>query len=298
MRKSILFILALCACSITFAQQLPQLSSYQLNPYMYNPAFAGVTENTEMNTIIRQQWQGINNAPESRFISMYGPLRNEKMALGGNIFKDVLGAESKSGVSLSYAYHLRLNKDMNLSLGMSGGLMQYQIDNTVHNPFDEGDPVFNVPFLSDVAPNASFGMYFYTEDYYVSVAVPQLLNSKFTVQDQYADFVFINGSLVNHYFISGGYKYELNPEWTIEPSVLVKMTPPAPMQYEIAAKAVYKDLMWGALSYRSSDAVSLFLGYNLNEQFYFAYGHDFVTSDISTVASGSNEFKLGFRFNK
>ena len=32
--------------------------------------------------------------------------------------------------------------------------MQYKLDNTVINPFDSGDPVFNVPGLMDVVPNA------------------------------------------------------------------------------------------------------------------------------------------------
>ena len=38
-----------------------------------------------------------------------------------------------------------------------------------------GDPVFSIPGLTDVVPNASFGMYLYTENYYISLAVPKQL---------------------------------------------------------------------------------------------------------------------------
>ena len=228
---------------------------------------------------------------------MYGPLRNEKMALGGVVVSDKLGAESKNGFQLSYAYHLRLKNDLSLSLGLSGGLMQYKLDNTVINPYDIGDPVFSVPGLTDVVPNASFGMYLYTENYYLTLAVPQLLNSSFSALDEF-DGELLEGSLVNHYYLGGGYQHEINDQWNIEPSLLVKMIPQAPIQFELSSKFTYNDILWAALGYRYKESALLYLGYDINDQFYFAYGHDFVTSGLNTVSSGTNEFKLGMRFNK
>ena len=297
MKKYILFIFAICAYLCTNAQQLPQFTSYQLSPYLYNPAYAGVDGYSQLNTVVREQWSGINRAPETKSISMYGPLRNEKMALGGVVVSDKLGAESKNGFQLSYAYHLRLKNDLSLSLGLSGGLMQYKLDNTVINPYDIGDPVFSVPGLTDVVPNASFGMYLYTENYYLTLAVPQLLNSSFSALDEF-DGELLEGSLVNHYYLGGGYQHEINDQWNIEPSLLVKMIPQAPIQFEISSKFTYNDILWAALGYRYKESVLLYLGYDINDQFYFAYGHDFVTSGLNTVSSGTNEFKLGMRFNK
>ena len=45
------------------------------------------------------------------------------------------------------------------------------------------------------------------------------------------------------------------------------------------------------------DAFSFYFGVDINERFYAAYGHDFITSGLSSVTSGTNEFKLGFWFN-
>ena len=73
--------------------------------------------------------------------------------------------------------------------------MQYKLDNTVINPFDSGDPVFNVPGLMDVVPNASFGAYLYSEKYYVSLAIPQLLISSFSATNDF-DVELLSGSLV------------------------------------------------------------------------------------------------------
>ena len=115
----------------------------------------------------------MREAPQTDILSGYGLLRNQKMALGGTAFSDVAGADNRRGITASYAYHLTVKKDMNLSLGLSVGFLQYRLDHTIIN-FDDGDPVFNNSILSSVVPTAAFGAYLYTSDYYASISVPQL----------------------------------------------------------------------------------------------------------------------------
>ncbi len=285
-------------CNVSLAQQLPQFTSYQLSPFLYNPAFAGVDETTQLNAVIRNQWSGVREAPQTDVISGYGLLRNEKMGLGATAFKDVAGADSRRGITLSYAYHLRVKNDMSLSLGLSAGFLQYRLDHTIINPYDDGDPVFNSPVLSSVVPTATFGAYLYADNFYASVALPQLLSSTFTVKDEYNDNSLIEGGLTNHIFVGGGYIKDINDAFTIEPSLLFMLSSPAPASVELMTKLTYKDLLWTALSYRFNDAACMYIGVDIDERFYVAYAHDFVTSELSTVTSGTNEFKLGFRFNK
>lgn len=285
-------------CNLSLAQQLPQFTSYQLSPFLYNPAFAGVDGTTQLNTVIRNQWSGIREAPQTDVISGYGLLRNEKMGLGATAFKDVAGADSRRGITLSYAYHLRVKNDMSLSLGLSAGFLQYRLDHTIINPYDDGDPVFNSPILSSVVPTATFGAYLYADNFYASVALPQLLSSTFTLKDEYNDNSLIEGGLTNHIFVGSGFIKDINDAFTIEPSLLLMLSSPAPASVELMTKLTYKDLLWTALSYRFNDAVCMYIGIDIDKRFYVAYAHDFVASELSTVTSGTNEFKLGFRFNK
>jgi len=279
------------------AQQLPQFTSYQLNPFSYNPAFAGVDGTTQMNALIRNQWAGVNEAPETNVLNAYGLLHNEKMAIGGTAFKDAAGPDSRVGLSASYAYHLKVSDKMNLSLGLSLGLLQYRLDHTVIIPFDDGDPVFNSGILSSVVPTASFGAYLHGQDFYVSFAAPQILSSSFNVTDD-LDNGLLFGGLTNHFFLGGGYVKELSSDFDLEPSVLLMYAQPAPIAIDVMTKVTYKDYIWSAVSYRLGDALSLYIGYDISDQFYIAYGHDFVVSELSSATSGSNEFKLGFRFLK
>ncbi|MGB2279092.1 MAG: PorP/SprF family type IX secretion system membrane protein [Flavobacteriales bacterium] len=298
MKKFILYFALLVMCNVSLAQQLPQFTSYQLSPFLYNPAFAGVDGTTQLNAVIRNQWSGVREAPQTDVISGYGLLRNEKMGLGATAFKDVAGADSRRGITLSYAYHLRVKNDISLSLGLSAGFLQYRLDHTIINPYDDGDPVFNSPVLSSVVPTATFGAYLYADNFYASVALPQLLSSTFTVKDEYNDNSLIQGGLTNHIFVGGGYIKDINDVFTIEPSLLLMLSSPAPASVELMTKLTYKDLLWTALSYRFNDAACMYIGVDIDERFYVAYAHDFVTSELSTVTSGTNEFKLGFRFNK
>ena len=285
-------------CKVSFAQQLPQFTSYQLSPFLYNPAFAGVNGTTQLNAVIRNQWSGVREAPQTDVISGYGLLRNEKMGLGATAFKDVAGADSRRGITLSYAYHLRVKNDVSLSLGLSAGFLQYRLDHTIINPYDDGDPVFNSPILSSVVPTATFGAYLYADNFYASVALPQLLSSTFTIKDEYNDNSLIEGGLSNHIFVGGGYIKDINDAFTLEPSLLLMLSSPAPASVELMTKLTYKDLLWTALSYRFNDAACMYIGVDIDDRFYVAYAHDFVTSELSTATSGTNEFKLGFRFNK
>ena len=285
-------------CNVSLAQQLPQFTSYQLSPFLYNPAFAGVDGTTQLNAVIRNQWSGVREAPQTDVINGYGLLRNEKMAVGATTFKDVAGADSRRGITLSYAYHLRVKDDISLSLGLSAGFLQYKLDHTIVNPYDEGDPVFNSPILSSVVPTATFGAYLYADNFYASLALPQLLSSTFTVKDEYDDNSLIEGGLTNHIFAGVGYIKDLNDAFTIEPSLLLMMSSPSPASIELMTKVTFKDLIWTALSYRFNDAACMYIGVDIDERFYVAYAHDFVTSELSTVTSGSNEFKLGFKFNR
>lgn len=297
MKKSLLFFVLLFIANVATSQQLPQFTSYQLSPFLYNPAIAGVDGSTQLSAVIRNQWSGIREAPQTDVISGYGLLRNKKMALGGTAFKDVAGADSRRGISAAYSYHLNVMDDMRLSLGLSAGFLQYRLDHTIINPYDDGDPIFNNAILSSVVPTASFGAYLYTDNYYVSIAVPQLLSSNFNINEKYEDNIVISDGLTNHFYLGGGYLYKEIDSFEIEPSLLIMMSPPAPISLEIMTKVTYKDFLWSALSYRLSDAFSFYLGADINNRFYIAYGHDFLTSELSSISSGTNEFKLGFWFN-
>lgn len=82
-------LLVFFAVVVLKAQQLPQYSQYILNRYVINPASAGSENYFVGQSNFRSQWEGIQDAPRTYILSVNGPLKNQKMGIGGYLFSDI-----------------------------------------------------------------------------------------------------------------------------------------------------------------------------------------------------------------
>ena len=93
-----------------------------------------------------------------------------------------------------------------------------------------------------------------------------------------------------------GYKWVLNYDYILEPSILVKSVSPAPTQLDFGVKVTYQDKLWLGTNYRSGIDIGVLLGYAIGERYLIGYSYDMVTSGLGDYTSGSHEFMLGIRF--
>ncbi|MFH1320624.1 MAG: type IX secretion system membrane protein PorP/SprF [Bacteroidota bacterium] len=278
---------------LSHAQQLPQYSQYLINDYIMNPAIGGSKDHFEAKSNHRYQWMGIVDAPRTYILSVNGPLRAKKVGVGGYLFTDITGPTSRVGIYLSYAYHINLNESVKLSLGLFGGILQYNVDGTKITLKDIADPVIGNEVKSVLIPDAGFGLYLYSKKYYFGVSIPQLLNNKLKLfEDQDA----ILSSLKSHLFMTGGYKILFSNDFVLEPSFLLKAVRPVPVQLDLSAKIIYRNTVWLGGSFRTYDAMSVLVGYSFKDQIFFGYSFDFSTSDIKNYSAGTHEIMLGIRF--
>jgi hypothetical protein len=61
----------------------------------------------------------------------------------------------------------------------------------------------------------------------------------------------------------------------------------------VTARLRYNRFIYGGLSYRYDDAISLLIGANYKE-FFFGYSYDYPTTYISKASSGSHELWIGY----
>ncbi len=299
MKKITILILLISLGFFAKAQQLPQFTQYMINDYVFNPAIAGIESNYQMKSNIRNQWAGVNNAPRTTVLSVYGKYRESNVGLGGVVFNDQVGPTSRNGVSLSYAYHFSLTEKIKMSLALSGGFTQMRIDPTLLNVPDLDDPVMKGGTLESSVPDATFAFHLYTKDWYVGASIPQLLNSNLGFfEDDYLDMYNLNpdGSLERHYFAMAGYKWKVNYDYVVEPSVLIKSVTPAPTQADIGVKVTYQNKLWAGTAYRTNGDIGVLLGYSIGDRYSIGYSYDVVTSGLGEYTSGSHEFMLGVRF--
>ena len=142
-KQLVLFALTALAFGL-FAQQLPHYSQYLLNDYAINPAVGGSRNYFDAKLNNRNQWIGITDAPRTFVLSLHGPLNNPKMGVGGLVYADVTGPTRRTGITASYAYHLKLNETLKLSFGLSAGMIQYATDFSKITFNENNDPATSV----------------------------------------------------------------------------------------------------------------------------------------------------------
>jgi type IX secretion system PorP/SprF family membrane protein len=296
-KKIIAILIMIASIAEVYSQQLPHYSNYMLNDYPMNPAIGGSRPYFEGMSNNRYQWIGITDAPRTYMLSVNGPTKNLKMGLGGLLFTDIVGPTRRTGIYLSYAYHLKVAEKVKVSLGISGGLLQWMVDGSKITLHDPGDKVISNGVETSYIPDFGAGVYAYSTDkkWYVGASLPQIVQNKIRFKD-YTETGL--SKLIMHYYVTAGYKFNLSDDFKIEPSTCLKFVQPAPFQFDLGLRAIYKDKIWIGGAFRYLDAISAMVGFTMQENITLAYSYDFTSTDIKKYSTGTHELMIGIKFHK
>ena len=284
--KNIIRILVLVfIASGANAQQLPFTSQYMFNDYLINPAVGGSLNYMPIALSIRSQWVGLEGSPKTQFLSAHSKL-GRKIGVGGYVFRDEAGPINEQGIQLSYSYHIQTADKTFLAFGLGGMLFNHSIA-TSKLKFDEPDDIALSNIKSDVAPDASFGILFYSDIFKIGFSVPQIFQNNL-----YENLSSDNqNTLVRHYFLHGEMIFNVSDNFDIAPGMLSKMVPGAPPQFDVNVKGLYQKKYWLGLSYRHSESIVTMIGMEY-QQFQIGYSYDITMTDIGDYSSGSHELYL------
>jgi len=282
-----------------FAQQIPQFTQYMFNNYISNPAVAGTYNYYQIKLNQRYQWVGMNDAPQTTSISLFGPLSKKDMGWGSYIYMDITGPTSKMGIMGSYSYNMPINDEYRVSGGLSFGLMQYKLDGSKltlgdNTNYYQTDPAILKTVQSAFTPDASIGFYLYATLYQVGLSAHQLFGQKLKLNNS----VIGTNRLKQHIMLSGSMRIDLDRYYVVEPCLLLKYMFNSPFQFELSGKVTYKSQMWGGLSWRFKDAISILIGYNYKKRYLIGYSYDYSYTGIRKYQSGTHEVILGVLFDK
>ena len=297
--KKIRYILAGLMSILIFgsasAQQFPLYSQYYQNRFIINPGVAGSIEGiTPVRLSIHKQWLGVNESPATQYITVHQQLSDKHVGLGGMLFHDKFGPIETIGANFTYAYHLELNNDLKLGLGLSAILMHYRLS-LEQEDFYGYEPVLTSERLQIIIPDAHFGAYLYHEKYWMGFSITQLFQSQMKLTGTWEDR---SNQLVRHYFITAGYKFKFpySRNFRLIPSVLIKTTEVTTVQTDFNLKLEFYGDFWFGVSLRPNDSFVAMIGLTF-DKYYFAISHDFTFSDISAVTSGSEELSFGWNID-
>ena len=141
-------------------QQLPLYSQYLYNRFLINPAVAGSDGYSSLNLTAREQWVGYSGAPRTFSFSgqtrilkrghvirskgsdrtVFRPQTDGKVGLGGYVFSDRNGLIRRTGFQASYAYHMWVQSNTQVSMGLAFTGYHFKIDEDEIRFEDPNDP--------------------------------------------------------------------------------------------------------------------------------------------------------------
>lgn len=295
MKKLIITLSIVVSGLLSQAQQVPLLSHYYYNKFVWNPALSGVEKYGQAYLIYRNQWNSIPGAPITKAFTIDGPLRSKNIGLGASLYQDNAGMFSRTGGMVSYAYGINFSEDSRLRLGMGLGFIDNRLnlsDISVHDP---NDPYLQLNNNNKTGFDANFGVNYNYKDLNVGLSIPQVLalDLKYTQPNQ-NDVVYKS---VRHFQVNASYVIKtMEDKLKITPTAFLRITPNSPFQYDISAIASYRDFVWGGVMYRSKYALGLLAGARINKQFVIGYAYDLPVNSYKPYMKGAHEFMLGFQF--
>lgn len=324
MKKYITFFILFLSIE-GFSQQKPQYTQYIFNQYLLNPALSGIENYVDFKAGYRKQWAGIADAPQTSFVSAHWALGDNQLwsnaltsfpeqtgnpmdrnytqnytsspshhGMGITAVLDKTGPVQRLDANVTYAYHLQLNNNFNLSAGVAAGISSISLDINALTFDNPTDPALSRALVNQVKPDVSVGLWLYGARMFAGISAQQILPQTLSFS---GDDSYNQGKEVPHFFATAGYKFYVDNEIAAIPSIMVKYVQPSPVSVDLNMKLAFKDKIWVGGSYRKDDSFSAMAGFNIGKMLNLTYSYDFTTSDLNQVSNGSHEIVLGLLLN-
>ena len=277
-----------------FGQQDPEYTQYMYNMSVINPAYstddAGIMN---MGAMYRSQWAGIDGAPETAMFFAHTPV-NDQVELGLDIVHDEIGdVVQETNLFADFAYKLNITEGSKLVLGLKAGATFFNTDFSglqLSSGNSSTDPAF-AENINRTYANIGIGAYYYTDRYYIGLSAPNLLSGKH-IEDREGIQGF--GREAVHYFLTGGYVFDVNPDVKIKPSLMTRAVVGAPMTVDLNANVLLYNKLEAGLGYRFGDAVSAMANFEIQPGLRVGYAYDYTVSNLGKYSNGSHEVMVLF----
>jgi type IX secretion system PorP/SprF family membrane protein len=298
MKKTLLFLGLVWAWSTASAQQIPLYSQYFNNPFIYNPAWAGLDRYASVNLTYRRQWDNMPGGPTTMLATIDLPFYEYRSGFGANITQDQIGLFRQNKALFTYAYHIfELYENSSVfSFGLTGGLVTNRIDFSnayIQNPND--------PRILDNTGNYqgvefTFGMnYIFQDKFQIGFTMPQFLTAGLRAIDQDQNDI----KMVPHFLLTAKCTLKTYDEvHRIEPMIMVRRVGDGtvPMQFDVGAQYTWNNTLWFNAAYRTNYSTVASMGVHIR-RLRVGFARDFAISEIQGVVGSTNEIMLGYKFN-
>jgi type IX secretion system PorP/SprF family membrane protein len=295
--KKIFFLTLFCITTYfdVSAQQDPHYTQYMYNMSVINPAYAGSKENLTGGLLYRKQWVNIEGAPSTGTLFANMPV-GKNVGAGISVISDKLGPVEENNLYGDFSYTLKLGGEHKLAFGLKAGATFHKIDFMTIYPTlpDVGDDAFAKGTTNPKRTLFNFGsgLFYYTNKYYIAFSMPNMLKTAYLDYDGRS-----YGSEVMHYFLTGGYVFDLSPTVKFKPFAMIKSSFNSPTSIDLSTNFLFNEKFEAGVTYRNQDSFGAMVNYAITPNLKLGYAYDHIMSDLKIATQSSHEVILLFDLN-
>ncbi|MBO0342745.1 MAG: type IX secretion system membrane protein PorP/SprF [Bacteroidota bacterium] len=288
-----LLVLLLFVVGNIHAQQDAQYTQYMYNTVSVNPAYAGSRGHLSIAALYRNQWLGLDGAPETQTLNVHTPVGYRGVGLGLSIVNDKIGPTSETYFDVDFSYTIQTGWEGRLSFGLKASAHMLDIRYSELDEF-EVDPQLQSQqdIQNKFSPNIGAGVYYHTDKFYVGVSAPRILET--THFD--SSSVSTAREQMNFYLITG-YVWDLNPVLKFKPALLTKAVQGAPLQVDLSANFMFNEKFIGGVAYRWDAAFSGLMGFMLSDQLMVGLAYDREITELGAATFNDGSFEIILRYD-
>jgi len=288
-----LLVLLLLGVGTMQAQQDAQYTQYMYNTVSVNPAYAGSRGHLSIAALYRNQWLGLDGAPETQTLNAHAPVGYRGVGLGLSIVNDKIGPTSETYFDVDFSYTIQTSLEGKLSFGLKASAHMLDIRYSELDEF-EIDPQLQSQqdIQNKFSPNIGAGVYYHTDRFYAGLSAPRILET--THFD--SSSVSTAKEQLNLYLITG-YVWDLNPVLKFKPTLLTKAVQGAPLQVDLSANFMFNEKFIGGVAYRWDAAFSGLIGFMLSDQFMIGMAYDREITELGAATFNDGSFEIILRYD-
>ena len=292
LKNSLLACIFTTMATLVYTQQQVQFTQYMYNTMMVNPAYTGTGGKLEALFIHRSQWVGLDGAPQTQNFGINSAL-GKSLGVGLNFINDRIGPANQMFITTSVSGIIKLSKNVNLSVGLSGGVDIINVDWTKGKTQSDNDLTMLNNINNRVRPVVGAGFYLYSNKWYFGLSSPTFIQ-----QDRYGKYQEAEIDNRLHWYGIAGYVFHISDNVKLKPALLAKVVEGAPVTIDVSINTILQDQFTLGVGYRNHDAMSLLFGYTIKKSIFIGYSYDFNVSRLRKYNYGSHDIILKYSLFK
>lgn len=283
------------ALAITFisvnviAQADPSYRNNQFNILMLNPAQSGANSYNDVSVLASKSLVGFTGAP--RTLTASGSFRIlDNVGLGLTAVNDQIGPMITTGGAINLAYHLKLDKQWRLAVGIKASVSNLTVD-LPSLITTQDDPSMKTVLSSGIQAGTGWGALLYSKSSYFGIAQPNILKRGFQNVNM-ADYVNAQGIVAYT-----GTTLRVNNDYTFRPSMVVRYVETYPLYTNINAMFTYRSKFDIGVNYELGSNIGLTTGLEVDKKLYIGYSYNIPTTSMNRISMQAHEIVLRLKLN-